>query len=91
MKELGEARKILGMEITRDRHHRKISLSQKSYLAKLLSRFGMANSKAGSLPLVAHFKLFLDQSPKNEEEKKEMEHIPYSSVAGGIMYSMVCT
>ena len=27
MKELGEARKILGMEITRDKHHRKIYLS----------------------------------------------------------------
>ena len=36
-------------------------------------------------------KLFVDQCPKSEEEIKYMAHMPYASVVGCIMYSMVCT
>lgn len=32
MKELGEAKKILGKEITRDKHNQTLQLSQKTYL-----------------------------------------------------------
>lgn len=91
MKELGEARKILGIEISRDTQHRKIYLSQKSYLAKVLSKFKMLNAKAVGVPFAPHFKLSSVQSPKSEEERKEMSHIPYSSAVGSLMYSMVCT
>uniref|UniRef100_A0A3Q7EV12 Reverse transcriptase Ty1/copia-type domain-containing protein n=1 Tax=Solanum lycopersicum TaxID=4081 RepID=A0A3Q7EV12_SOLLC len=38
MKDLGAARKILGMEIIRDRERRKIFLSQRSYIQKVLAR-----------------------------------------------------
>ena len=41
MKDLGEAKKILGMEIKRDRHSKKLYLSQKEYLRRVLKRFGM--------------------------------------------------
>ena len=41
MKDLGEAKKILGMEICRDRARGKVSLSQKQYLNKVLQQFGM--------------------------------------------------
>ena len=30
-------------------------------------------------------------SPKNEEEMKSAENIPYASVVGSLMYAMVCT
>uniref|UniRef100_A0A3Q7IDN0 Reverse transcriptase Ty1/copia-type domain-containing protein n=1 Tax=Solanum lycopersicum TaxID=4081 RepID=A0A3Q7IDN0_SOLLC len=38
MKDLGAARKILGMEIIRDRERRKLFLSQRSYIQKVLAR-----------------------------------------------------
>uniref|UniRef100_A0A3Q7G248 Reverse transcriptase Ty1/copia-type domain-containing protein n=1 Tax=Solanum lycopersicum TaxID=4081 RepID=A0A3Q7G248_SOLLC len=38
MKDLGAARKILGMEIIRDRERRKLFLSQRSYSQKVLAR-----------------------------------------------------
>ncbi|KAE8671438.1 Casein kinase I isoform delta-like [Hibiscus syriacus] len=41
MKDLGSTNKILGMQIHRDRSNRKIWLSQKNYLKKILSRFSM--------------------------------------------------
>ena len=91
MKELGEAKKILGIKISTDKQQRRIFLSQKYYLAKLSSRFGMANAKVVNVPFASHFKLSLDQSPKDEESRKEMENIPYSSTVGSLMYSMVCT
>uniref|UniRef100_A0A3Q7J5Z4 Reverse transcriptase Ty1/copia-type domain-containing protein n=1 Tax=Solanum lycopersicum TaxID=4081 RepID=A0A3Q7J5Z4_SOLLC len=42
MKDLGAARKILGMEIIRDRERRKLFLSQRSYIQKVLARFDYA-------------------------------------------------
>ena len=41
MKDLGAAKKILGMEIKRDRGVGKLFLTQKNYLKKVLERFGM--------------------------------------------------
>ena len=57
MKELGEANKFLGIEISRSKQQRKIYLSQKSYLEKLISRFGKANAKAVNVLFASHFKL----------------------------------
>ena len=41
MKDLGKAKKILGMEICRNRACGKVSLSQKQYLKKVLQQFDM--------------------------------------------------
>ena len=41
MKDLGSAKKILGMEIRRDRTVRKLYLTQSDYLKKDLVRFGI--------------------------------------------------
>jgi len=41
MKDLGPTNKILGMQIHLDRNDRKIWLSQKNYLRKILQRFNM--------------------------------------------------
>jgi len=42
MKNLREAKKILGMEITRDRGSGRLWLSQENYVLKVLERFNMA-------------------------------------------------
>ena len=59
MKNLGAAKKILGIEIHRDRGSRKLWLSQQSYVAKVLDRFEMSKAKPMSTPLANHFKLSL--------------------------------
>lgn len=91
MKELGVARKILGMEITRDRNNKRIWLSQKSYVDKVLKTYHMQNRKAVVTPLAQHFKLSSQDCPKCEDDVKYMENIPYASVVGSLMYMMVCT
>ena len=44
MKNLGAAKKILGIEIHRDRKADTLFLSQKTYIEKLLERFGMQDA-----------------------------------------------
>ena len=57
MKDLGAAKQILGMRITRDRKNHKLTLSQGEYIEKVLQRFRMQNAKPVSTPLSSHFKL----------------------------------
>ncbi|KAE8686521.1 Protein STRUBBELIG-RECEPTOR FAMILY 1 [Hibiscus syriacus] len=91
MKDLGSANKILGMQIHRDRSNRKIWLSQKNYLKKILSRFSMQDCKQISTPLPINFKLSSSMSPSNEEERMEMSRVPYASAVGSLMFAMICT
>ena len=55
MKDLGVAKQILGMRITRDRKIHKLTLSQCEYIEKALERFRMQNEKPVSTPLAIHF------------------------------------
>ena len=92
MKDLGEAKKILGMEISRDRKLGRLCLTQKHYLRKVLKRFGInVKSKPVSTPLAPHFKLSASSSPRNEAEREYMSKVPYANAVGSLMYAMVCT
>ena len=91
MKDLGAAKKILGMEIQRNRRARKLYLSQSKYIEKVLKRFDMWYSKPVATPLTAHFKLSSSLAPKTTEEESYMAKVPYSSAVGSLMYAMVCT
>ena len=78
MKDLGEAKKILGMEICRDRARGKVSLSQKQYLKKVLQQFGMTEQKKPvSTLLASHFKLSAQLSPSTDAEQEYMLQVPY--------------
>ena len=57
MKDLGYARKILGMEIRINKSKGKLFLSQEKYLRKVLEVFEMDNGKPVQLPLASHFRL----------------------------------
>ena len=91
MKDLGHAKKILGIEIQRDRKLKKLSLSQECYINKVLSQFGFLELKPVTTPLAQHFKLSHLQAPKTKEDISYMEKVPYTNLVGSIMYIMVCT
>jgi len=56
MKDLGEEKKVLGMEIERDWKGDKISLIQKGYLKKVLQKFNNNDdTKSVSTLLAPHF------------------------------------
>ncbi|KAG7633109.1 Reverse transcriptase RNA-dependent DNA polymerase [Arabidopsis suecica] len=91
MKDLGDAKKILGMEITRDREAGILSLSQEAYVKKVLRSTHMDQSKPVSTPIGVHFKLkaATDEEYKNQFER--MKFVPYANTVGSIMYSMIGT
>ena len=91
MKDLGSAKRILGMEILQDKKAGKLWLSQERYIEQMLVRFNMKNSKPVSKPLASHFKLSKRLYPSTKKEKGEMLSIPYTSKVGSLMYAMVCT
>ncbi|GKB86563.1 retrovirus-related pol polyprotein from transposon TNT 1-94 [Tanacetum coccineum] len=91
MKDLGPANKILGMQIHRDRVSRKIWLSQKSYVKKILQRFNMQDCKPISTPFATNIKLSSKMSPSSEKERMEMSRVPYASAVGSLMFAMICT
>nr|GEU91101.1 retrovirus-related Pol polyprotein from transposon TNT 1-94 [Tanacetum cinerariifolium] len=91
MKDLGPANKILGMKIHRDRVSRKIWLSQKSYVKKILQRFNMQDCKPISTPFPSNVMLSSKMSPSSEKEKMEMSRVPYASAVGSLMLVMICT
>uniref|UniRef100_A0A3Q7G2M6 Reverse transcriptase Ty1/copia-type domain-containing protein n=1 Tax=Solanum lycopersicum TaxID=4081 RepID=A0A3Q7G2M6_SOLLC len=82
MKDLGAAWKILGMEIIRDRERRKLFLSQRSYIQKVLARFDMSSSRPIDTPSAANIHLTAMFAPKSEEEKEYMSRVPYASAVG---------
>ncbi|WJX64387.1 hypothetical protein P8452_49170 [Trifolium repens] len=91
MKDLGSAKRILGMDILRDRSKGELFLSQHDYLKKVVERFRMSDSKVVNTPLGHHSKLSIKQCPQSEDERKKMESTPYASGVGSIMYGMVCS
>ena len=90
MKDLGIAKKILGMEIRKDRDSRKLWISQKNYIRKVLEKFNMQDANPISTLLANQFKLFGSLCSKNEKEIEDMSKVPYASVVGCLMYVMVC-
>ena len=79
------------MRITCLRYERKIYLSQKKYIERVLERFNMKNAKPVSTPLAGHMKMSKKMCPTAREEKESMTKVPYSSAVGSLMYEMVCT
>ncbi len=91
MKDLGEAAYVLGIQIFRDRKNRQLSLSQASYIDKMMIRYSMQDSKKGQLPFRHGVHLSKEHSPKTPQEEENMRQIPYASAVGSLMYAMLCT
>ncbi|KAJ9566010.1 hypothetical protein OSB04_001976 [Centaurea solstitialis] len=91
MKDLVAAKKILGMEIVRDRKARKLYLSQEGYVQKVLHHFGMSEAKSVNTPFAPHFRLSSALSPSTQADVAYMARVSYSSAVGSLMYAMICT
>ena len=92
MKDLGETKKILDMEICRDKARDKVSLCQKHYLKKVLQEFGMTEqTKSVSTMLASHFKLSEQLSPSTDAEREYMLQVLYLNAVGSLMCAMVYT
>ena len=87
MKDLGDASFVLGIQIHRDRSRGIHGLSQKSYIDKVLKRFGMQECRPSAIHVSKGDKFSLTQCPKSNLEIQKMQKIPYASVVGSLMYA----
>ncbi|XP_042511708.1 secreted RxLR effector protein 161-like [Macadamia integrifolia] len=88
---MGLASFVIGIEIFRDRSRQILGLSQKTYINKVLERYGMMNCKSGVSPIIKGDKFSLNQCPKNDLKRAQMKDIPSSSAIGSLMYAMIYT
>nr|GEU94094.1 retrovirus-related Pol polyprotein from transposon TNT 1-94 [Tanacetum cinerariifolium] len=91
MKELGEAKKILGIEIIRNRSRKILRVSQSWYVFEILNNFRIDNRKSVQMPLSGHFKLSLKDCPVKDYDVERMSKVLYANVVRSLMYLMVCT
>ena len=75
MKDLGEAKFLLGIEIRRQPNG-DVLLVQERYARDVVQRFNMEGCKSASTPLELGSKLDSSQQPSEDQEKREMESIP---------------
>lgn len=70
---IGPVKQIFSMKITRDKKNKKLWLSQKRYVQKVLERFNLTKSKPVCFLFTSHFKLILKQFPLCDEEINEIK------------------
>ncbi|CAI7889131.1 unnamed protein product [Closterium sp. NIES-53] len=84
--DLGELRSYLGLQITRDRARRTITLTQSHMVQQVLQRFGFTWSSAQGTPLATGHLLSAPPSDESVEPSG-----PYPELVGCLMYLMTCT
>ncbi|CAI7779582.1 unnamed protein product, partial [Closterium sp. NIES-53] len=84
--DLGELRSYLGLQITRDRARRTITLTQSHMVQQVLQRFGFTWSSAQATPLATGHSL----SAPPSDESVEPSGL-YPELVGCLMYLMTCT
>ena len=90
MKDLGEAKVCLGLEITRDRKAKKLYLTQVSYMDKIVKRFGMSACKPFATP-IEEAKSSKDKLEIISEDDEDAVGAPYREAIGSLMYLMIGT
>ena len=91
IKDLGEMRLLLGIQINYDFEARLLQLSQTRYIIESLSHYHVPNSKRHHTPLSSGVKLTKDDCPTQPEEVMAMKQYPYQSLIGTLMYAMLAT
>ncbi|CAI7797483.1 unnamed protein product [Closterium sp. NIES-54] len=84
--DLGELRSYLGLQITRDRAQRTITLTQSHMVQQVLQRFNFMYSSPQATPLPTRHSLSVLPSDESVEPSG-----PYPELVGCLMYLMTCT
>ncbi|CAI7774639.1 unnamed protein product [Closterium sp. NIES-53] len=84
--DLGELRSYLGLQITRDRAQRTITLTQSHMVQQVLQRFDFTYSSPQATPLSTRHSLLALPSDESVESSG-----PYPELVGCLMYLMTCT
>ena len=84
MKDLGELKYFLGMQVHRNREERQI---QSGYINSILEKFGLLDCNSVSTPIATGTRLL----KSTEDDKLMNDPKEYQSIVGSQMYAMLCT
>jgi len=90
IKDLGEAKLILGMCIDRNEDG-DVTLLQQAYAERLLKHFNMHLCSPLTTPLPQGLSLSIEDCPSTPAEIEEMKKIPYREALGSLMWLQVAT
>ncbi|KAL7678895.1 putative reverse transcriptase, RNA-dependent DNA polymerase [Plasmopara halstedii] len=75
IKEIGELRYCLGIEVRRDRATRTLELNQRGYIRKIAERFQLADCKPTAIPADPN-------APLTAKTDAPLTHYPYRELVG---------
>ena len=84
MKDIGEAKYVLGIKIIRDWPNLLLTLSHESYLKTVLKWFDMMTCKLIDTPISRSEKLSRKQGSTTEEDKELIRGKPCAQIVGSI-------
>jgi hypothetical protein len=85
IKDLGKIARYVGLEVKHTVEG--IKLTQTHYIEKMQKRFLLKEFKPVSLPAPSKQKLTIDDCPRNDAERKEVENLPFRAVIGSELYA----
>ena len=90
MKDLGEAKLCIGLEIQRDRSQRNLRLTQAKYAASILERFNLSKCNPCLTPM-DQSRAHSDQNKPKIDSDDPPTNAPYREAIGCLMFLMVGT
>jgi hypothetical protein len=88
MTDLGPVSWLLGIQITRNREERTISLS---YINSILQRFNFTDTKPVAMPMDPNVQLSTAHCPTSITEIAAMKRVPYRETVGSPMWAAIAT
>ena len=88
MTDMGEERRILGMEVTRDYDEGTLAITQTAYVDNILERFEMQDANAAHIP--GYGPELSAEQPENKLLEAEATKL-YQSITGSLLYLVQCT
>lgn len=83
LKDLGEARNILGWRVTRDRSKRLLFVDQAAYIRRVAERFGAQGRRTPTIPM--------GERPVAARDGDKVTEQPYAELIGSLQYAATCT
>jgi len=84
IKDIGEAKLILGMKISQSKNE-DVVISQRAYAERLLKRFNMYSYSLLTTPLLYGLSLSMEDCPANTSEIEETRKVSYRKALGSLM------
>jgi Reverse transcriptase (RNA-dependent DNA polymerase) len=91
IKDLGDLRSMIGLEISRDRAERSLTIKQTKYIEKVLNNFNFTHCKPIYTPAAKDITLTKDMAPTTTAQQHHMQNIPYREIIGSTLYAAVMT